>query len=47
MPHPGFRNLLVHEYIALDPIRVVQALHETAPIETFVRLVAEREVAVE
>src|SRR5438477_13057847 len=32
---PGFRNVLVHEYVALDLDRVVEALEELDPIERF------------
>ncbi len=36
---PGFRNILVHEYVALDMRRVVDALDRLDPIRTFVELV--------
>lgn len=32
---PGFRNVLVHEYVALDMQRVIEALDALAPIESF------------
>lgn len=32
---PGFRNVLVHDYVALDLDRVVEALDELDPIERF------------
>lgn len=32
---PGFRNVLVHEYVALDMARVVEALDRLDPIERF------------
>ncbi len=32
---PGFRNVLIHEYLTLDLRRVVAALHELAPVEEF------------
>ncbi len=35
---PGFRNILVHEYVALDMRRVVDALDRLDPIRTFVSL---------
>jgi len=43
---PGFRNILVHEYVALDMTRVVEALDELEPIDQFLAIVAgiEREV---
>lgn len=37
---PGFRNVLVHEYVALDLARVVEALDELEPIERFAVIVA-------
>jgi uncharacterized protein YutE (UPF0331/DUF86 family) len=40
---PGFRNVLIHEYVALDLDRVVDALNELEPIERFVRIVANLE----
>jgi uncharacterized protein YutE (UPF0331/DUF86 family) len=36
---PGFRNVLVHEYVALDLERVVEALGDLAPIEQFLTIV--------
>lgn len=36
---PGFRNVLVHEYVALDMERVVNALDALAPIEEFLQIV--------
>lgn len=41
---PGFRNVLVHEYAALDLDRALAALRDTAPLEEFVRLVARLEL---
>lgn len=32
---PGFRNVLIHEYVAIDLDRVVAALDELDPIEEF------------
>jgi predicted nucleotidyltransferase/uncharacterized protein YutE (UPF0331/DUF86 family) len=32
---PGFRNVLIHEYVALDMDRVMEALDELEPIERF------------
>lgn len=40
---PGFRNVVVHEYVGLDLNRVVEALNELSPIEQFLRSVAELE----
>ena len=39
---PGFRNILVHEYVALDMRRVVDALDGLAPVERFANIVAEQ-----
>ena len=36
---PGFRNVLVHEYVALDLDRVIEALDRLAPIEQFLGIV--------
>jgi uncharacterized protein YutE (UPF0331/DUF86 family) len=35
---PGFRNVLVHEYVALDMARVVEALDRLEPIEEFLEI---------
>ena len=40
---PGFRNVLVHEYVALDLERVVEALGELGPIEQFLEIVRDLE----
>lgn len=32
---PGFRNVLIHEYVSLDLGRAVEALDRLAPIEAF------------
>jgi len=32
---PGFRNVLIHEYVALDMARVMEALDNLGPIEDF------------
>lgn len=37
---PGFRNVLVHEYVALDMRRVVEALDELDSIERFHSIVS-------
>ena len=36
---PGFRNVLVHEYAALDYTRVIQALDGLGPVEEFAEAV--------
>jgi uncharacterized protein YutE (UPF0331/DUF86 family) len=38
-PLPGFRNVVVHEYVALDLRRVVEALDRLEPVERFVEIV--------
>lgn len=38
---PGFRNVLIHEYVAIDLERVVAALDELEPIEEFADRLAE------
>lgn len=40
---PGFRNVLVHEYVALDLDRAVAALDRLDPIEQFLAIVTEIE----
>jgi uncharacterized protein YutE (UPF0331/DUF86 family) len=35
---PGFRNILIHEYVGLDLDRVVEALDELEPIERFLEI---------
>jgi uncharacterized protein YutE (UPF0331/DUF86 family) len=37
---PGFRNVLIHEYVALDLARAVEALYEIDPIERFLGIVS-------
>lgn len=37
---PGFRNVLVHEYVSLDMRRVVEALDGLTPVEQFADVVA-------
>ena len=44
-PLPGFRNVLIHEYVALDMERVIEALDGLAPVERFAEVVAEIESA--
>jgi len=36
---PGFRNVLVHEYVSLDMRRVIEAMDNLDPIETFASVV--------
>jgi uncharacterized protein YutE (UPF0331/DUF86 family) len=40
---PGFRNVIVHEYVGLDLDRVVEALDRLDPIERFLEIVSELE----
>ena len=35
---PGFRNVIVHEYVGLDMDRVVTALRNLEPVERFARI---------
>ena len=42
-PLPGFRNVLVHEYVALDLERVVAALDDLGPVRTFLDVVRQIE----
>ena len=37
---PGFRNVLIHEYVALDMDRVMDALERLDPIDQFAVIVA-------
>ena len=39
-PLPGFRNVVIHEYVALDLERVVEAARRLEPIEHFIEIVA-------
>jgi uncharacterized protein YutE (UPF0331/DUF86 family) len=36
---PGFRNVLIHEYVALDMARVIDALDGLEPVERFLEIV--------
>jgi uncharacterized protein YutE (UPF0331/DUF86 family) len=38
-PLPGFRNVLIHEYVALDMNRVIEALERLGPVERFAAIV--------
>jgi uncharacterized protein YutE (UPF0331/DUF86 family) len=40
---PGFRNVLIHDYVALDMSRVIEALDELEPVERFHAIVADIE----
>ena len=40
LPLPGFRNVLVHEYVELDYDRVIAALDQLDPVDRFVAVVA-------
>ncbi|MBI4542137.1 MAG: DUF86 domain-containing protein [Gemmatimonadetes bacterium] len=42
---PGFRNVLVHEYVQLDYGRVVEAMGRLGAVEEFARVVAKLEAA--
>ena len=38
-PLPGFRNIVIHEYVAVDMRRVVEAMDKLEPVDRFVDLV--------
>ena len=40
---PGFRNMLIHEYVTLDLDRAVEALDRLDPIESFMEIVRRME----
>jgi uncharacterized protein YutE (UPF0331/DUF86 family) len=40
---PGFRNVVIHEYVALDMERVMDALDELDPVEQFIVIVGRLE----
>lgn len=40
---PGFRNVLLHEYVVFDLDRAVEAMRDLGPIERFASIVAEIE----
>lgn len=44
---PGFRNVLVHEYVDLDYGRVIEALDDLQSLERFARIAAEVEAKTE
>lgn len=37
---PGFRNIVIHEYVALDLDRVIEAVGRLEPVRRFVEIVA-------
>lgn len=39
VPLPGFRNVVIHEYVALDLQRVVEALDGLEPVARFAEIV--------
>ena len=41
---PGFRNVVIHDYVALDLERVVEALDRLQPIEDFAEVVRRLEL---
>lgn len=42
-PLAGFRNVLIHEYVALDLSRAVEALDQLGPVGQFLEIVRMRE----
>ncbi|MBI1874276.1 MAG: DUF86 domain-containing protein [Acidobacteria bacterium] len=38
-PLPGFRNVVIHEYVALDMKRAVEAMDNLEPVERFLQVV--------
>ena len=42
---PGFRNVLIHEYVTLDLDRAVEALDRLEPVESFMDIVLQIESA--
>lgn len=40
---PGFRNVLIHEYVEVDYDMVMRAMEELEPVEDFLETVRERE----
>ena len=42
---PGFRNVLIHEYVALDLERAVEALDRLEPVESFLEIIRRIESA--
>lgn len=46
-PIPGFRNVLIHEYVGLDLDRVMDALSNLDPIDKFLEIVRQLEMSKE
>jgi uncharacterized protein YutE (UPF0331/DUF86 family) len=44
-PIPGFRNVIIHEYVSLDLNRVVEAFDRLEPIERFMETIRDIESA--
>ena len=44
---PGFRNVVIHEYVALDLDRVVEAVNRLEPIQRFAEVVRKIESGAE
>lgn len=42
-PLPGFRNVIAHEYVSLDLVRVVEALDRLGPVRRFLEIVRQIE----
>ena len=40
---PGFRNVLIHEYVGLDMAKVVEALDRLDPVDRFLEIVRQLE----
>lgn len=40
---PGFRNVLIHEYVTLDMSRVIEALDQLGPVEQFAEILRQIE----
>ncbi len=38
---PGFRNVLIHEYVNLDLRRAIEAMDQLGPVEEFLKIVRE------
>ncbi len=38
---PGFRNVLIHEYVVLDLERVVEAIDDLEPVEQFLAIIVD------
>ena len=42
---PGFRNIVIHQYVALDLDRVIDALHHLDPLRRFLAIVRDIEAS--